>query len=1350
MPWNGTAIDSEILAVHAALVPSGDQGEVVLFGGDEHWVAQEESAGGDRFKKTRVYDVKTHTVVTATIPSPDSDVFCSHHAFAADGRLLIGGGTSKWPESGDAHVHALDFLGHRRCWVYSPHRRAWSEVSRFNKNPDQPDEENSGGRWYPGLVTLGNGDVFAAFGHPMQQDFRHRSSLPERFNLAANSWSFAPKEMAYPIEPSGGVRFLFFPRMFVLRDGNLFIATPMPVDYETAASGDGPYFSTRYDPATGDYVGHKIPEPGFGGYLDWSRPAVLLPLLPEEDYRPRVLFCGETGALRIDLGDANGEWQATGPRDASVSGLTRKYSNAAILPTGQVCLVGGVNVVDPEAPVSKAELYEPGIDWATGAYANPDGWAVDPAVAAFTRNYHSVCLLLPNGKVWVAGGDINAQSGDPNVVGIKKIELYEPAYITVPNRLQINAAPKFAAYGQSFDIMLDRPASNVSRVALIRAGSATHSTNNDQRYVGLAISARSGNTLTVSAPPSGNVAPPGYYMLWVVDNVGNPCQLATFVRLAYVGCTVTTDRSTFSEEEIASIGGGGQATISNAVYVYYDGFLDGELAGTPSVALAWADTNAAIPASALSLIAGPRLLETSPPDPDVAHRITYPFAIRFADTSLWAGIVDRRQIRMTFSLGPFTCTETIDLSKSPNPYMIDIDPAINNAGWLSTDVRVFVTASGTSKFSVAQGNGAGAARTFLRGVVDAFNAAPNGPSHPFLSIPQAQDSEPLVLATGVFGIQFYNYAIAKVRYRATTTTAQRVKTFFRLFNTVGTALAYDPAGTYHHTGPGPGTVPLLGVAGGEVVSIPFFLGERVETVAGRTGATSMTSQTLDSTYEIRDITPVAGAEVVMYFGCWLDINQTRKLFPITPGGSEGPWPESATRSIQELVRGRHQCLVAEVYFEPDATDPGETPGSSDNLSQRNLTILFSDNPGPADSHLAVHTFELKPSTIPALPKGVALEAVPLGGAPVFAAAMLEHSRQYTPDELLFHWHNLPADAEVTVYFSDVDTEEIARLSGLRLSPPPFEVIDNRTLRFQVGNVAWIPLPGGRQTHIPALISIRLPDSVHYGQTYRLSIHQVDGTTRQIIGAFEISIPIAQPDIILDEEVRTLSVLRHVATTIPLGNRWYPIFLRYLGLLAGKVDALGGDSSTVFGNPDGSGRPYVPEPAAASPRSCVEGWLVAVLAAVGLVLAGTLPEVPTIAVAVTISIVLLVAVAAWWSRRCCGSIRCALLDYLLLGASSGASVLAVLLAFGFTAPGLVGALTVGAVVTALSVAASFGWRCRGRCCDARDDCAEAVPIASTTIPPRARLSGLPAPRNVTKAETQVDLVAQPDVEPARGA
>jgi hypothetical protein len=177
-----------------------------------------------------------------------------------------------------------------------------------------------------------------------------------------------------------------------------------------------------------------------------------------------------------------------------------------------------------------------------------------------------------------------------------------------------------------------------------------------------------------------------------------------------------------------------------------------------------------------------------------------------------------------------------------------------------------------------------------------------------------------------------------------------------------TGLEFDPNTTYRRTTVGPNTVPLIGTAGGEIASIPFFASDRVETVQGQPGATSMASQVLDSTYEVRDIAPnPSGAEVTVYFGCWLDINQTRKRMPLSPGGSDGPWAEASCQSIQELTRARHMCIVAEVFFEEDLTVGGETPGSSDNLSQRNLAILHSENPGGPGSHTVMHAFEIKPS-----------------------------------------------------------------------------------------------------------------------------------------------------------------------------------------------------------------------------------------------------------------------------------------------------------------------------------------------------------------------------------------------------
>jgi hypothetical protein len=564
-------------------------------------------------------------------------------------------------------------------------------------------------------------------------------------------------------------------------------------------------------------------------------------------------------------------------------------------------------------------------------------------------------------------------------------------------------------------------------------------------------------------------------------------------------------------------------------------------------------------------------------------------------------------------------------------------------------------------------------------------------------------------------MKFYNYAVAKVRYRANVTIAQNVKVFFRMFNTVGTALEYNSGTMYKHNGPGGGTVPLLGSAGGEVVSIPFFLSQRVETVSGQPGATSMTNQTLDSAYEVRNITPIAGAEKTMYFGCWLDINQTKKRFPINPGASDGPWSSGSCRSIQELMRGKHQCLVTEVYFEPDTTSGGETPGSSDNLSQRNVAVLFSDNPGGPASHTVYHTLNLKPSSLAQFPVGALLQAVPLG----VNAGPLSHvavpGKRMHPDQLLFRWYNLPADSEVTIYFSDIDTSEVMRIAAHRLSPVAFTVIDKHTIRFKVADATWMPLPGGRAIHIPALLSVKLPDTVVYGQQFRVSVHQVSGVTNQVIGAFELTIPVSKAELILDDEVRTLSVLKHIASTIPLSDHWYPIFQRYIHGLGSRVDALGGDSTSVYPNPDGSGNPYVPAPESPKGERCPEAWVTSIVLAVALLVVGLLGLSPAGSVAAVVSVVVIALTLNRWWRRCCGRFKCRAVDHLLLGAASALAILTALNLAG--APGaLLGTMAaVSAVLTTVFTVSSFAIGCRGGCCDDESCCArQASPPPSPPV------------------------------------
>lgn len=1193
MPYRNGTVGSEILAVHAALVPGGAAGRVLLFGGDEHNGANEEPAGNDGWKKTRVYDVATGDLLDRPIPSPDSDVFCAGHAFLPDGRLLIGGGTSEWgedaedhPAPGEHHNHGLAFGGHRRCWIYNPTEHEWVEAAQMRP---EPGKNTGGGRWYPTLLTLGNGEVIAFFGHPRFDDDRHRNTTAEKYQATGDFWSELP-QMANPgIYPGGGgPRYLMYPRVFQLPDGDLFFASGMPVTAETT------YHSTRYDPTTGDYVGTPIEEPsGYGG--GWDYPACLLPLLPSENYRARILFTGNSTPRIIDLGvesPESPEWAAT-PADRAGSMETKRRLNgmSVLLPTGEVCSINGVDVLGysdpPEEATPRAEIYDPGIDWAAGDYSGTDSWRTDESgpEAAHARNYHSVALLLPDGTIWIAGGNTNARSGDPDETvdpgdgsskkrGIKEIEIYEPDYIAESGRPQLSGAPAAVGYGEAFEATVNSGAT-IERAALIRFGSATHGSNYDQRYVGVEVD-QDGTSLFFTAPPHGNVAPPGYYMLWVVDDEGLPCEQAAIVRLGAMACDLVLDRSSFSVHEVeALLSAGSPARFDNAVYAVFDGYRPDELpTAHPDPELFFDGEDSEIPNARMRLVPqGDRLLEDPDASGDEVQRITYVYRVEFNNTDAFEGFDEQRGVRIEVDSGPHRCRGRFTLLNQPNPYMLDIDGEEDHPHWLSVDLRVFQIEQGQSRAGVSQGTSGPA---FIEELVEEFRGRPENDSHPFKDISIDQAESKLELSRSVNGKRVFNYAVAKVRYRALSTNADNVQVFFRMFTTAATDLRYRVNEGYRRDGDWPNSTPLLGKVGGELVSFPCFAAPRVDTASA---GGDMTDQDDPLNHE----TIVAGGanEVTMYFGAWLDFNQTTPRFPLLPGDSEGPFLGTTSltrpRSIQELVRGAHQCLAAEVRFQPGTTDPipnGSAPSQSDRIAQRNLSIVESDNPGGPASRTLAHTFEISPS--PVKPQGYAV-GVPFGRIEGFAARPMVHVKRIIgPDELFIRWGNFPRGSEAELMFGDLDVDEILELAATRQGPPILRKVDSSTLAVRVGETAWIPIPGTREQNIASLIAIRLPEGVKKGERYTASVAQVSGRTRQIMGAFQISAPVHKAADLRAAEVRTYSVLQHIAEAIPLSNRWHPVFSRYVDIVAGRVDAFGTDPIDVLPNPDGTGEPWVPE------------------------------------------------------------------------------------------------------------------------------------------------------------------------------
>jgi hypothetical protein len=166
----------------------------------------------------------------------------------------------------------------------------------------------------------------------------------------------------------------------------------------------------------------------------------------------------------------------------------------------------------------QAEIYDPETDTWTPA-----------AIATVPRLYHSTAVLLPSGQVVAAGG--NPEGGDqvawlpPDEDEELRLEVFSPPYLFRGPRPVINQAPDEIAYGETFAI--ESPsAGSVRWVSLVRPGITTHSFDSSQRLVDLEITDQAGTTVSVRVPDSPNLAPPGWYMLFVTNEDRVPSEAA--------------------------------------------------------------------------------------------------------------------------------------------------------------------------------------------------------------------------------------------------------------------------------------------------------------------------------------------------------------------------------------------------------------------------------------------------------------------------------------------------------------------------------------------------------------------------------------------------------------------------------------------------------------------------------------------------------------------------------------------------------------------------------------------------------------------------------------------------------
>jgi hypothetical protein len=395
------------------------------------------------------------------------DMFCNGMVVLSDGTALIAGGTIKYDP----------FYGSSQASIFDPTTDTFNNVASM-----------AHGRWYPTLLTLSDGRVMAFSG----VNETGVTNATVEFYTIGSGWS---TPYSGPWTPD------FYPRLHLLPNGTVFYSGAQTRSKILNVTTMAWKLS-----AVTNYAGARI----YGS-------SVLLPLTPANNYDPKIMIMGGGNPATatseiIDMGAATPAWQY-GPNMSQA----RTQMNAVILPNGEVLALGGsVNNEEVASASLNADLYNPATNTFSSAGAN-----------AYPRLYHSVALLLPDATVWVAGGNPTRGSY------VQQMEIYQPPYLfnpdgTLATRPSITGAPSSISYGNAFTVTTPDAAS-ISSVVLVRNGSVTHAFGFDQREVGMSFSVGNGS-LTVTAPPNSNIAPPGYYMMFILNSSGVP-SLAAFVQV---------------------------------------------------------------------------------------------------------------------------------------------------------------------------------------------------------------------------------------------------------------------------------------------------------------------------------------------------------------------------------------------------------------------------------------------------------------------------------------------------------------------------------------------------------------------------------------------------------------------------------------------------------------------------------------------------------------------------------------------------------------------------------------------------------------------------------------------------
>lgn len=456
----GPVLDWPLVATHAALLPDGKVISWYSYDaiGSYRSIKDEDSP----YHKSTLVDLWDPVTNThEKVDNSSTDLFCAGWTLLNDGRLLVAGGNlgTGW---GSRDTNFFDSV--TKLWALGP------QMQR--------------GRWYPSVIKLPNSEVLIIGGtdrygdNPIAEVYQLDGTLRQLSNASTATMNFNH----------------WYPWIHVAPNGLTFLSGSTNTLTYLNPSGSGSWGPLHQRDGDNRVWGSSVM------------------------YQPgKIIVIGGHGknptTTLIDITAGGDPVVSPGPNMF----YGRSHLNATLLADGRIFVNGGneleTNDFDDSTSVYDSEIWNP----------RTKRWTL-AARAKVPRNYHSTALLLPDATVWTAGG---GGCGECNFNHLN-YEIYYPPYLfkkdgseEFASRPTISAAPATISYNQVFSVSSPEAAS-IRSATFISLGAVTHSFNMNQRFLELRIQSKGSDSLQLQAPTSPNLAPPGYYMLFLINSEGTP------------------------------------------------------------------------------------------------------------------------------------------------------------------------------------------------------------------------------------------------------------------------------------------------------------------------------------------------------------------------------------------------------------------------------------------------------------------------------------------------------------------------------------------------------------------------------------------------------------------------------------------------------------------------------------------------------------------------------------------------------------------------------------------------------------------------------------------------------------